>query len=81
MLIVSQNENYILNMDSIEIINTDQNATEQTSRVIAYTLSTIENDEHYVLGTYSTEEKAKMCIGALISAYSNDEKVFFMPEE
>lgn len=73
MLIVNQTGDKILNMDNIESIV-----------VSGYGVSGFmihNNDEFYELGDYKTENEAKKIFRDLISAYANNEKIFFMPEE
>lgn len=74
MLIVNQTRDKILNMNNIESIVVNGDGV--ISGFMIYN-----NNEFYELGIYKTEIESKKHFRDLISAYANNEKVFFMPKE
>lgn len=81
MIIVEQNETYLVNFDNVEYISIAANEEETKYGIISVT----KNDE-IVLGVYETEEKAKQILKEIISFYAKciyDKtfSIFYMPEK
>lgn len=74
MLIVSQDREFIVNLDVVESIS---------CREISIRAFMINDEEgtYYKLGTYKSKESAKCKLEQLWSAYTNGDKVFIMPEK
>lgn len=80
MLIISQDNEYIVNMDNVvSIYKEDKDNT--------FLICCMSNPyENHIpvsgkIGEYSTEEKRNSVMRQILDAYGNDWKVFEMPEE
>lgn len=81
MIIVEQNETYLVNFDNVEHITIAENEEKTEYAIISVTKSKTE----IILGVYETEEKAKQILKEIISFYSKciyDKtfSIFYMPE-
>ena len=72
MLIVNQNRSYIVNLNSVEFISTNQKGN-----IEFYSKNC--DCVYHIVGNYETEQKAKDVLQKIWSAYANGEKVFLMP--
>lgn len=72
MLILSQDQSFILNFDNIESIEIG-NFEENRGRGIIYARLT--SDYFYTIGEYSTEERAKEVLQEIIKAYKESGSV------
>ena len=70
MLIVSQDREVIVNLESVESISRED------LTIKAFVAS--DSVAYYELGTYASEEKAKYEMQCLWSSYANGQRVFLM---
>lgn len=82
MIIVEQNETYLVNFDNVEHITIAENEEKTEYAIISVTKSKTE----IILGVYETEEKAKQILKEIISFYAKciyDKTFsnFYMPEK
>lgn len=75
MLIVSQDNKTVVNLNLIESIMVSRN----NQIDVAGIWNESENYSLYHIASYESEAKAKSVLVQLWSAYSNGEKVFIMP--
>lgn len=72
MLIVSQDKKKIVNLATTELIDISE-----TFGIRVFRVDT--SDYFLEVASYEDEEKAKIALNRLWSAYANNDKVFFMP--
>ena len=77
MIIVNQDQNIIINMDSTGIIKNDYELGDTRFRISVWTRL----DMWRIIGFYQTEERAKAVLQEIVQAYIADKKFYYMPEE
>lgn len=75
MLIVSQDGKTVVNLNLIESIMVSEN----NQIDVAGIWNESESYSLYHIASYENEERAKVVLNLLCSAYANNDKVFFMP--
>ena len=77
MIIVNQDQNIIINMDSTGIIENDCELGDTRFRISVWTRL----DMWRIIGFYQTEKRAKAVLQEIVQAYITDEKCYYMPKE
>lgn len=72
MLIVSQDQKKIVNLETTELIDISEKFSIRVFQVS-------DADSFFEIASYENEQKAKGVLKQLWSAYNNGEKVFIMP--
>ena len=75
MLIVSQWNNTIINLDNTGIIEIDE-YHQRPFQINIYV-----NDVWREIGQYATQERTKAVLQEIVRAYNSEAKCYYMPEE